>query len=119
MNLDVVKYLLDIKVSIDSIEDYIGEKKDFKIYQNNKQLKRAVERELEIIGEALNRILKLDLSIEIENSRRIVDLRNWVIHAYDKVDDYIIWGVIITHLPKLKTEIEILLKHVDLDLLND
>ena len=60
MNPDVVKYLLDIKTSIDSIEDFIGEKKDFTLYQNNKQLRRAVERELEIIGEALNRILKID-----------------------------------------------------------
>lgn len=115
MNLEVVKYLLDIKNSIDSIEDYIGEKKDFKIYQDNKQLKRAVERELEIIGEALNRILKIDSSIQIENARRIVDLRNWVIHAYDKVDDYIIWGVIVAHLPKLKIEIDLLLKDVDFE----
>ncbi|HPN18062.1 MAG TPA: DUF86 domain-containing protein [Chitinophagales bacterium] len=113
MNPDVVKYLLDIKTSIDSIEDFIGEKKDFTLYQNNKQLRRAVERELEIIGEALNRILKIDATIEIENSRRIVDLRNWVIHAYDKVDDYIIWGVLVVHLPKLKIEIEKLLKDID------
>jgi uncharacterized protein with HEPN domain len=69
MNSDVVKYLFDIKTSIDSIEDFIGEKKDFTLYQNNKQLRRAVERELEIIGEALNRILKIDATIEIENSR--------------------------------------------------
>ena len=69
MNSDVVKYLFDIKTSIDSIENFIGEKKDFTLYQNNKQLRRAVERELEIIGEALNRILKIDATIEIENSR--------------------------------------------------
>jgi len=53
-------------------------------------VRRAVERELEIIGEAMNRILNLDNSIEIEHSRRIVDLRNRVIHGYDKVDNGVI-----------------------------
>jgi len=101
----IAKYLLDIKESIFSIEDYISDDKDFNKYISNKILKRAVERELEIIGEAINRILKLDENIEIKNARRIVDLRNWVIHSYDSVDDYIIWGIVINHLPKLKEEI--------------
>jgi len=42
----------------------------------------------------MNRIIKLDNNIEIENSRQIVDARNWVIHGYDKVDNVIIWGII-------------------------
>lgn len=52
-------------------------------------VKRAVERELEIIGEAINRILYIEPDIGISEARRIVDLRNWVIHGYDKVDDEI------------------------------
>ena len=72
-------------------------------------LRRGIERELEIIGEATNRILKLDESIKIIESRRIVDLRNWVIHGYDKVDDVIIWGIISIHLPKLSIEVNKLL----------
>lgn len=47
-------------------------------YEQNKQLRRAVERELEIIGEAVNHLLELDKSIAIDNARRIVDLRNFV-----------------------------------------
>jgi uncharacterized protein with HEPN domain len=73
-------------------------------------LKRAVEREMEIIGEAIGRILKIDPEITITSSRKIIDLRNKVIHAYDAVDDTIIWGIIIRHLPVLKTEVEKLLK---------
>lgn len=71
-------------------------------------LKRAVERDLEIIGEAVNRILKRDeLFIEkISNAKAIISLRNYVIHAYDSVSDENIWSIITNHLPKLRNEIE-------------
>lgn len=84
----------------------MGDKRDFIEYQNNKLLRRAIEREIEIIGEAMNRALIEDPDLETENARKIVDTRNWVIHGYDKVDDVIIWGIISKHLPKLKEEIE-------------
>ena len=56
------KYLYDIQQSIDSINEYLGEKRDFFAYEQNKLLRRAVERELEIIGEAVNHLLELDKS---------------------------------------------------------
>jgi uncharacterized protein with HEPN domain len=90
MKREIKKYLFDIKTSIDSIFDFLGEKRDFFEYQNNKLLRRGVEREIEIIGEAMNRILRFDPSFKIDNARQIVDTRNWVIHGYDKVDDVII-----------------------------
>ncbi len=93
-------------ISIESIEDYLGEKRDFFEYQNNKLLRRRIEREIEIIGEAMSKVLKLDPDCQISNARKIVDARNWVIHGYDKVDDIVIWGIVVNHLPKLKTEIE-------------
>jgi len=105
----IEKYLYDIKESIDSIDEYLGDKRDFFEYKRNKLLRRGVERELEIIGEAINRILEIDPNIEISEARRIVDLRNWVIHGYDKVDDTIIWGIISRDLPKLKKQVEKLL----------
>ena len=61
MQLEIQKYLFDIKTSIDSINDYLGENRDFNEYKINKLLKRAIERELEIIGEAAGRILKIRL----------------------------------------------------------
>ena len=103
------KYLFDILESIDSIFEYLGEKRDFIRYRQNKLLRRGVERELEIIGEATNRLLKA--GFEIENARRIVDLRNFVIHNYDKVDDVIIWGIISRDLPKLRKELNNLLNN--------
>jgi uncharacterized protein with HEPN domain len=110
MQRKIQKYLLDIKESIDSIYDYLGDKRDFNEYKSNKLLRRGVERELEIIGEATNRILKLDDKIEISESRRIIDLRNWVIHGYDKVDDVIIWGIISRDIPKLKDQVDKLIE---------
>ncbi len=88
----------------------MGDKRDFAKYQNNKLLRRGIERELEIIGEAANRILKLDSSIKIDNVRKIVDLRNWVIHGYDKIDDVLIWGIISRQIPLLKKQVDELLK---------
>ena len=110
MQLEIQKYLFDIQTSINSINEYLGDKRNFFTYQNNKLLRRGIERELEIIGEAANRILKIDPSVKIDNARKIVDLRNWVIHGYDKIDDVIIWGIVSKQLPLLKIQVDNLLK---------
>jgi len=110
MQLKIQKYLLDIQISIDSIYEYLGGQRNFNVYIANKQLRRSVERELEIIGEAVSKILQLAPEISISNSRKIVNLRNRVIHAYDSVDNETVWGIIINHLPRLKEEVNQLLK---------
>lgn len=71
-------------------------------------LKRAVERDLEIIGEAINRIIKKNKTYEdkITNAKAIIGLRNQVIHAYDNISDENIWSILINHVPKLKAEIQ-------------
>lgn len=102
MKKEIKKYLYDVKVAIESVEEYVSEIDNLDSYQDNKLIRRAVEREIEIIGKAMNRILKLDDTIQIQNARRIVDTRNWVIHGYDNVDDIIMWAIITTHLPRLK-----------------
>ncbi len=106
MKHEIKKNLYDVNVSINSIFEYLGDKRDFTEYLSNKLLRRAIEREIEIIGEAINRALKQDPDLQIEHARRIVDTRNWVIHGYDKVDDVIIWGIVVNHLPKLQQEIQ-------------
>lgn len=109
MRRAVGMYLFDVLKAIQSIEEYIGEKESFEHYESNKLVRRAVERELEIIGEAINRTLKIEPDFPIPEARRIVDLRNLVIHAYESVDNLIIWGVIQKDLPILKTQISKLL----------
>lgn len=109
MQRDLKMYLIDIRTSIDSIYDYLGEERNFQKFENSKLIRRAIERELEIIGEATNRLLKIDPEIDISDARRIVNLRNFVIHAYDNVDSIIIWGIISKDLPSLHRQVELLL----------
>jgi uncharacterized protein with HEPN domain len=110
MSDEAKKSLIDILNSINIIEEYLGNKRNFKDYETNRQLRDAIERRLEIIDEATNRLLKIDPLIKIAHARRIVDLRNKVIHAYDTVEHYTIWAVIVNDLPTLKIEVNGLLK---------
>jgi len=110
MDEKIKKYLTDIQEAILHIEEFTIGITSFFDYEKNLMLRRAVERELEIIGEAISRVLHIDENIEIEHSRRIVDLRNRVIHGYDKIDNAVVWGILVKHIPKLKKEVDELLK---------
>ena len=76
MNEEIRKFLFDIHVSISSIESYLGDNREFTVYKSNKMLRRAVEREFEIIGEALNCIARIDPNLEISAKRQIIGMRN-------------------------------------------
>jgi len=106
MDIEIKAWLYDILNAIIEIESFLSDSvKDFRQYQSDLKTRRAVERNIEIIGEAMSRILNKDSSIELSNSRKIVDTRNRIIHGYDSVSDDIIWGIIINHLPILKSEV--------------
>lgn len=110
MDNEVKAWLYDILNAIMEVESFfIDQPKDFLAYQKDIRTKRAVERNIEIIGEAMNRILRKEENISISNSRKIVDVRNRIIHGYDSVSDDIIWSILIRYLPILKIEIEQLL----------
>ena len=110
MDNNIKTWLYDILSSINEIESYfVDTPKLFEIYQNDLKTKRAVERNIEIIGEAMSRILKEDNHIQISNSKKIVDVRNRIIHGYDSVSDDVIWGIVIKSLPVLQKEVEVLL----------
>lgn len=105
MDLKVLTWLNDIQQSIEEIFEFLPENHDFKTYQNDLKTKRAIERNIGIIGEAVNRILNKNPKLPIENARRIVDTRNRIIHGYDSISDEIIWGIIVNELPNLKNEV--------------
>ncbi len=110
MNREIKTWLFDIISAITEIDSFFEDgNKVFDFYTNDLKTKRAVERNLEIIGEAIKRILEKDEKIKISNAQKIVDTRNRIIHGYDTVSDDVIWGIIINHLPKLKNEIEVLM----------
>lgn len=71
--------------------------------------KKAVEQNLEIIGEAVNRILKADSSIQIKNAKNIIGTRNRIIHSYDNISDEVIWTIATRELPDLLEEVKSLM----------
>lgn len=109
MGIEPKVWLYDILNAIHEVETFLLDTADFSSYQNDLKTKRAVERNLEIIGEAVSRLLNKDASIHLSNARKIVDTRNQIIHGYDTVSDEVLWGIINDHLPVLKQEAEQLL----------
>jgi len=106
MNSRSSKLLFDVLESGRTIRDWcVG--RSFVDYEKDRQFRRAVEREFEIIGEALNRLERHDpeITVRVTEIPRIVGFRNRIIHGYDTVDDAMVWGVINSHLPRLMEEV--------------
>jgi uncharacterized protein with HEPN domain len=107
MSDDLRKHLFDILEAAEEIETFV-QGMDFDAYQKNIVTQRAVERDFEIIGEALNRIRKIDEEFleKISEHHRIIGFRNILIHGYDVIDEMIVWKAIENHLPILLKEIK-------------
>lgn len=111
MDRKLKKYLSDILSSILEIESFMVDRpKEYATFCNDTLFRRGVEWNIEIMGEAMNQVLKLNPDIPITAARKVVDTRNFVIHAYDSLKPDILWGIVINHMPLLKSEIENLLK---------
>lgn len=85
-------------MAIELIEEFIVDDTDFTLYDQDRKTQSAVERQLAIIGEALNQFKKLEPEIKIENDKQIISFRNRLIHAYDSLDNSMIWAIISRHL---------------------
>ena len=106
MDESVKKYFEDMLQAISEIEmaeDRFG--RQYEIFEDDVIFRKFVERNIEILGEAMNRILKIEPQIEITSARKIVDTRNYVIHAYDSLKPDILWAIVINHIPRLKSDI--------------
>lgn len=110
MQDEIKVWLEDIEKAISEINEFLPEPRNFLEFAKDVKTKRAVERNIEIIGEAMNRILALLPDIQISDSRKIVDTRNRIIHGYDSVSDDVIWLIVIRYLPTLQQEIKEILK---------
>lgn len=110
MDRRLQKYLSDVLSAILEIESFMAERpKEYATFCNDLLFRRGVERNMEIMGEAMNQILKIKPDIAVTSARKIVDTRNFVIHAYDSLKPDILWGIVINHLPFLKKEVQALL----------
>ena len=100
------KYVSDVLRAIDLIRLFTIDVTDFNSYEKDLKTQSAVERQLVIIGEALNKLRQTESGITIENDKQIIGFRNRLVHAYDSIDNSIVWAIIKRHLEKLKMEIE-------------
>ena len=106
MQPKILKFLLDIQSVIQEIESIKTKpKNDFNAFKSDIILQRAIERDLEIIGEAIRKIIEIDSSITISSAKNIIGLRNIISHAYDSVEPEMIWGIIQNNIPILASEI--------------
>lgn len=112
MQHDILACLSDIITAITEIYEFLPEDPDFAVFQNDKKTRKAIERNIEIIGEAMDRILKINPELNISNARRIVDTRNRIIHGYDRISEDILWLIIHKYLPILETEAHQLIKEL-------
>lgn len=105
MDLESKKYLDDILNSIILIETFTSNVNSFDSYTKDRKTVSAVERQLGIIGEAANKFTKLSQKNLLKNGSQIIGLRNRIIHAYDNIDDTLIWAILVKYLPLLKSEV--------------
>ena len=103
----VLTYLQDVLDAINDMQSCFVDFPDrYDLFEKDIMRRCVVERKVEIMGEAINRIRKTDLSVEIPNARAIIDTRNRIIHAYDNVLPEFLWSLVIRHIPELKKDIE-------------
>jgi uncharacterized protein with HEPN domain len=110
MTHEIYTWLEDINIAIIQIYDFLPEDIKYSDFENDIKTQKAIERNIEIIGEALNRILKVSPDIAISDSRKIVDTRNRIIHGYDSITPDILWLIIKRSLPILRNKVSELLK---------
>jgi uncharacterized protein with HEPN domain len=110
MKHEIYAWLEDIDRSIDEIYEFLPDNQNYFEFEKDLKTRKAIERNIEIIGEALNRILKVDQNISVTDSRKIVDTRNRIIHGYDTITADVLWLIIKQSIPTLREEIKNLLK---------
>ena len=103
----IEKHLIDVLNAINEVESFFADRpKLFQEFQNDMLRQRAVERNIEIMGEAINRILKANPEFQLTNAKAIINTRNRVIHGYDSVTTEFLWSLIMKHIPALKNDVE-------------
>jgi uncharacterized protein with HEPN domain len=104
-------YLYDVYRAIEEMEGYfVDYPMRYEVFEKDFLRRSAVERKAEIMGEAINRILKIDKGFDLPNAREIINTRNRIIHGYDSVRPEFLWGLVIRHIPELKNDVRRLLE---------
>lgn len=111
MDRKIKKYLEDIMLAIGEIELFLSQRpRQYQVFLDDHMFRSAIERQVGIIGEAISKVLQLEPEIAISNAKNIKGTRNYIVHAYDSLQPYTIWGIVINDVPKLKEEVTELLR---------
>lgn len=107
MDENILKYLEDVRLACEDVEQFFSNYPNrFDVFSADCLMISAVERKVEIMGEAINRILKREPDFVIPNARAIIATRSRIIHSYEKVEPEFLWGLVQRHIPKLKKDVE-------------
>ncbi|MDH5511509.1 MAG: DUF86 domain-containing protein [Nitrospinota bacterium] len=111
---DPEKYIYDALQAARLIARFI-EGKSYEDYSSDTLLRSGVERQLIIIGEALNRLSKLapGMVADIQGHSKIIGFRNIAVHGYDIIENETVWGIVKSHLPQLHEQLETMLNDLD------
>ncbi len=111
---DLKVYLWDLQKALAEIETFIADN-SFDDYQAERILQRAVERDFILISEILARILHHfpESKDRIDHAREITGFRNILVHDYDRIKDDVVWKIITTSVPSLKTQVDAWLLELD------
>lgn len=102
----IAVYLYDIKRAIEEVESFFENyPMRYDLFEKDYLRRSAVERKTEIMGEAINRILRIQPDFPLPNARAIIDTRNRIIHGYDSVKPEFLWGLVVRHIPELKNDV--------------
>lgn len=103
----ILKHLQDVLDAINELEGFFeGYPRRFDIFEKDGLRICAVERKTEIMGEAINRILKRNPEFKLPNAKEVINTRNRIIHGYDSVETDFLWGLVMRHIPILKKDVE-------------
>ena len=112
MNEYILTYLQYILDAIEEMEGFFENyPMRFETFQHDHLRISSVERKVEIMGEAINRIMKIDPNFLLPNAKDIINTRNRIIHGYDSVTSEFLWGLVIRHIPNLKKDVTNLISH--------
>lgn len=100
------KYLFDVLRAIERIEAFLADTATFSAYQLDFKTQSAVERQLGIVGEAVNHLRRVEPDAKLPNTKQMVNFRNRLIHSYDNVNHAIVWAIVTNHLPALKSDVQ-------------
>ena len=96
MDRTIKKYLQDILFAIEEVELFLSQRpREYQVFLDDHMFRSAIERQVGIMGEAMSKILQIEPNIAITNAKNIKGTRNYIVHAYDSLQPYTIWGIVI------------------------